>query len=172
MNKYTGRTRNLSNRELKQDIEVDFITGGQIMVINRQVIVDGILPNPRLFFGFEELDFCLRAKRHNYQIKIDGTKWLEDRQRANNQNAKYRWRGRSIGKPELLWRQYYSTRNMLNILIRNHLYIAFVYTFVKLPFKILWGFRYGFQYGAQYLITQVKAVYHFTKGRYDQLNFN
>ena len=84
LNKLTGRISSLSNQELQEAsfVEVDSVPGGQDMLVNSEVIKAGILPDKKLFFGFEEFDFCLKVKSAGFSIYIDAANWLETRRNS------------------------------------------------------------------------------------------
>jgi GT2 family glycosyltransferase len=56
--------------ERKKSIEVESIAGNMNMLVHRDVINAGVFPDPDLFFGFEELDFCLKAKRRGFTMLV------------------------------------------------------------------------------------------------------
>jgi GT2 family glycosyltransferase len=117
INKFTGRTLNLQNRELDGIIEVDYIPGNKLMLVNSEVVRKGVLPMEKLFFGFEELGFCLMVKQKGFKVLFDGAALLKSRIKAGNTSASYRWRGVSVGDPEKLWRQYYHILEQVSFVI-------------------------------------------------------
>lgn len=166
-NKLTGRTSSFRNRELKDGImEADFVPGNNISIINGSMINEGIQPNQKLFFGFEELDFCLKVKRAGYRIIFDSAAFLERRKSSGRGHPDYKWKGQSIGMHDKLWRQYYSTRNMLNILTVNHLWIALAFNILRNIVKSAYGFRYGLGYGVKNAKIQWLAIIHFAVNRF------
>jgi GT2 family glycosyltransferase len=168
LNKVTGRTRNLTNRELGGLCEVDYIPGGKDLVINGSAVRQGVLPSEELFFGFEELEYCLRLKKAGFRIYVDGERWLKSRIQAGNVDPDYRWQGKSFNKP-VSSRHYYSARNMLYILLRNRLYLALVFNLAKTLFKSIAGFRFGFSHGARYFEVHMLALIHFLSGKKNRL---
>ena len=79
-----ARTRNFYNRELKGIVEADYVAGGQMLIVNKDVVLDGVLPTEKLFFGFEELDFCLKVKEKGYKIIFDGERIKKERIERGN----------------------------------------------------------------------------------------
>jgi GT2 family glycosyltransferase len=165
LNRKTGRTLNFQNSELNGIIEADYIPGNKLMIVNSDVVKKGVLPTSKLFFGFEELDYCLQIKKAGYKILFDGRPILNQRITAGNTDASYRWRGKSIGDDKKLWRQYYSTRNMLYILKKNGLWIALVYNIGRIIIKSFYGFRFGWKYGHPHFKIQWLSLAHFFKGK-------
>lgn len=165
-NVVTGRLKTLSNKELKQGpyVEVDAVPGGHAMLVNVEVVKAGLLPNEKLFFGFEEFDFCLRVKNQGYKIFIPTEKWLKERYGAGHTDPNYRWKSTSFGKPGMIWRGYYSTRNLLEIFYKNHFFLAFVLLFVKTLTKMGLGFACGKRYGRELFRVQQMAIRDFFKG--------
>ena len=168
LNKYTGRLRSLANYELERARfqEVDSVPGGHTLLVNSSVIKQGVLPNEELFFGFEELDFCLRAKEKGFKIYIDAESWHQIRVKANNNQPNYQWRDSAFGRPEFLWREYYSSRNLLVILFSQKYFTAFIYRFLVLGFKSILGFKFGWKYGSENFKIQFKAVLDFIFKRF------
>jgi len=169
-NSITGRIRSLSNPELKSKkfIEVDSIPGGHSMIVNSEVIKDGILPDAELFFGFEEFDFCLKAKRKDYKLIIDAAKWYKIRVIADKGQT-YQWRHSNLGEDNLLIREYYSTRNLLKIFYTHQLYIPFLILLLKSFGKMIYGFRFGTRYGMKMLHFQKLALRDLLKNNFGEL---
>ena len=164
----TGRVRSLSNRELsKADVvEVDSVPGGHTLLVNSKVVAAGILPSPKLFFGFEELDFCVKVKNNGYGIFVDAEDWLKTRHEAGKTDENYQWKAPGFVNAENLWRDYYSSRNLLYIFYIYNYYSAFLFTLVKLVVKLVVGFGYGPEYGRKNFTVQWKACCDFFLGRF------
>lgn len=170
LNYLTGRISSLSNRELKEGefVEVDSIPGGHGMLINAEIVKAGIIPDESLFFGFEEFDFCLKAKSAGFRNYVVTAPWLKVRKEKNETSDEYRWKGSSFGKEENLKREYYSTRNLLEIFSRNRLHVPFLILLVKSLVKIPAAFRFGKSYGSKMARIQFKAIMAFFKGEFGQ----
>jgi len=170
-NSITGRIRSLSTPELKLNkyLEVDSIPGGHSMIVNSEVIKAGIVPEEKLFFGFEEFDFCLKAKNKGFKLMIDAAKWFQIRENSNR-SQKYQWKHSNLGEDKLLIREYYSTRNLLKIFYTHHLYIPLAILLLKSLAKMLYGFRFGMDYGMKMLLIQKMALRDFFKNSYGELN--
>ena len=167
-NKITGRVTSLSNSELSKGayIETDFAAGGQTLLINAELIRKGILPEEKLFFGFEDLDFCLKVKKQGYKIFTDSESWLKVRKRDGYKAENYRWKGSSFGKIEVLHREFYSTRSLLYIFYHHRFYIAFFLQLLKSTLKLFAGFAHGITYGRKMFKVQGKALVSFFTGKY------
>lgn len=166
-NKFTGRVRSLSNSELSgHDIlEVDVVTGNHILLVNAEMLRRGVLPTAELFFGFEELDYCLKAKKNGFRIFIDAESWWKTRVKAGNDHPDHQWKNSHFGRLDLLWRDYYSSRNLLNILFKNKLYPGLLYLLFKIIIKSISGFRFGLTYGKANFKTHWKAIWDFVNHR-------
>ena len=158
--KRIGNIIRVSNEELGQKdvLEVDSIAGGMSMIINTAVVHEGILPNAKLFFGFEELEFCFQVTRHNYKLLVSTDLYRRSREKYKRQNLKKTFY--SVKTISSLWRQYYSVRNLLWILRSNRFYLALFYQTIKGIGKALYGFRYGIQYGSINFIQILKGIWH------------
>lgn len=163
-----ARTRVFSNAELNPVTEADYVTGGKQMIVSAKLVKAGVLPNPKLFFGFEELDFCLRAKDAGFSVLIDGQAILEARSRNGNSDPSYRWRGNSYGRKDQLNRQYYSLRNLLYILNSRNEWLGYFFLLAKTIGKMVLSFRYGIGYGSNFCKSQALAVLHERRRRMGQ----
>ncbi len=130
---------------------VNSVAGNQSMIVNAELARKGVLPDDSLFFGFEELDFCLRVQKAGFYVIIHCKLMYEARKLYNRL---------SLLKPVYvkklnLKREYYSTRNNLTLLIKNRYFIALSYQLIKNVLKGLYGFRFGPAYG----FTNFKYIY-------------
>jgi len=165
-NRFTGKFKRTTNKELFQSsyIEVDSIGGGMCKVINSQVILEGILPEEKLFFGFEDLDFDLATKKAGYQIIAHSKLFLYCRQRTNRMDYKHIINRKK--DENKIWREYYSIRNSLYILMKNKLYMAFFSNLTIAVFKSLLSYKHGLKYGNLTTRTIFKALHDYSLGKY------
>lgn len=169
-NRTTGRTRGFRNKELTKIVEADYIAGGKSMIVNSEVVKRNILPTEKLFFGFEELDFCLKVKAAGFRVIFDGENVKNGREANGNSDPNYKWRGKSFGNHDGVWRQYYSLRNMLYILSSRNFVLGYLFCLSKSLLKILLSVRYGYFYFNRFGKAQICAIYdHFT-GKYGKTN--
>ncbi|MDI1323159.1 MAG: glycosyltransferase [Algoriphagus sp.] len=146
--------------EKKKAVEVDYVAGNMSMIISGEVARAGIAPDPELFFGFEELDFCLKVKRRGFSIIVDCGLFLEARRlysRMDFERPVYQ-------KKNNLVREYYSLRNLLFISDSLTLNSMKRKLYVKWSAKTLYGFRYGFHYGFKNFQMIWLAFWHYWKG--------
>ncbi len=172
--KSTGAMIRMPDNQLQSALEagmnwilVDSIAGNQSMIVNAQVVREGVLPDERLFFGFEELEFCLRVKDKNFEIVVDPEIFLQSRQKFNRVNMKSSLY--VVSDIKKLHRQYYSTRNLLWILKSRKLSLAYSYQFFKGLVKAIYGFRFGMQYGRINLGMMTQALVDGWKGKTGQV---
>lgn len=146
--------------ERKQSIEVECIAGGMSMLVHKDVVKAGVLPNPDLFFGFEELDFCLKAKRRGFAMLVNCGLFLalrEKHDRTNFERPFYKKKSNPV-------REYYSLRNLLYISDGLTLGAMKKRLIRKWIGKALYGFRYGPAYGFKNFRMISLAFYHFNRG--------
>lgn len=165
INNLTGRIKSLRNLDLldKDAVEVDMVAGGQTMLVKGDVIKDNLLPEERLFFGFEDLDFSLKVRAAGYKIFVDAKSWHKARLDFQNSGNNYRPVGSSFGDEKKLLRDYYSNRNFLYILQKNKMFFPLSFQLLKSMIKMVWGFKYGGSYGRKNLFFQKKAIQDFFK---------
>lgn len=122
---------------------VNSVAGNQSMIVNAELVRKGVLPDDSLFFGFEELDFCLRVQKAGFYV-IAHCKLMNE---ARNLYNRLGFKKPLYLKKINLKREYYSTRNNLTLLIKNRYFIALSYQLIKNVLKSLYGFRFGPAYG-------------------------
>lgn len=163
-----AQTRVFQNSELIPIVEADYVTGGKQLIISSKVVNAGILPDPKLFFGFEELEFCLRVKDAGFSILVDGQGIMDARTKAGYLNKNYRWKGKSLGDVTRVNRHYYSVRNMLYILWSRKHYLGYLFFLSKSIAKIPFSIRYGRVYSLKFSKLTLTAIAHQWIGRYGQ----
>ena len=146
------------------NISVDNIAGGMCKIVNAAAIQQhNILPNEKLFYGFEELEFDLRLKKAGYSLLTD--KELYKRNRINANRIGFQLQRGQKKEYSRLWREYYSTRNLLYILHQHKSTSAVFTTIFRSLLKSIAGFRFGVAYGltnAKYILL---GLTHFITGR-------
>lgn len=146
--------------EKKEFIEVDYVAGGMCMLVSSEVVVKKIFPDPNLFFGFEELDFCLKVSRAGFALVVDCSLFLEARKELDRLDFK-----RPLyQKKKNLIREYYSLRNLLMISDALILKSMKLKLYQKWVLKSFYGFRFGIIYGLKNFQLIWLAIYHYNKG--------
>lgn len=146
--------------EKKDWIEVDSIAGGMCMLVSSEVVKAGIVPNKELFFGFEELDFCLKVSRQGFNLIVDCNLFLEARRASNRLD----YHQPVYSKKENLVREYYSLRNLLYIsddLTQKTMKTRLI---AKWTAKAFLGYRYGIKYGWENMNMIILAFWHYSRG--------
>ena len=146
--------------EKKDWIEVDSVAGGMCMLVSAEVVKAGVLPDKDLFFGFEELDFCLKVSRKGFALVVDCKLFLEARKETGRLDFERPPYQQKIN----LAREYYSLRNLLHISdsltlksMRNRL-------IGKWFAKAFYGYRYGLSYGWKNSRMIFLAFWHYFRG--------
>jgi glycosyltransferase involved in cell wall biosynthesis len=109
-----GRLERLSDEELAGPVTVDYIAGGQMLTLSVAAVRAVGVFDQRLFFGFDDLDFCQRLQRAGYGIYAYGPAGLDARRRFGRL-------GPDVGRArrrESAWRRYYSVRNHIVMMRR------------------------------------------------------
>jgi GT2 family glycosyltransferase len=150
-------------------IEVDQIAGGMCKIVASKVVSEkNILPDEKLFFSFEDLDFDLKIQNGGYKLYASRNLYLNHRTKFKTQGiVKQRGNKKDTNK---LWRDYYSTRNILFILSHNKLTLALIKTLFRSGIKVFLGFRFGLHYGtknAQYIF---RAILDFSLNKKGQIH--
>jgi hypothetical protein len=120
LNRGTGRLVRLSTEELSSGpVVVDYLAGNMLPHYSVSAIRHAGVMRGELFFGFEDLEYCLRLQRHGYVIVESGDYHLQQRA-ANGYPEQKSPRMGLTGPPS--WRRYYSIRNFTWILNHNGLH--------------------------------------------------
>ncbi|REG91521.1 glycosyltransferase [Algoriphagus antarcticus] len=157
-----GSIKRIQSRllERKISLEVECLSVGMSMLVHRDVIKVGVFPDPDLFLGFEELDFCLKAKRRGFDILVNCELFLRLRKMQNEvaiERSDYK-------KKDKLVLEYYFLRNLLYIsdsLTLNAMKKQLIWKWIG---KSVYGFRYGLKYGVENFRYIFLAFLHYHKG--------
>jgi glycosyltransferase involved in cell wall biosynthesis len=109
-----GRLTRLSDDELAGPVRVDYVAGNQMPTLRVGAAREIGVFDPTLFFGFDDLDYCERLRRHGYGVYVYGPAGLAARRRFGRLGA-------DVGPPprrENPWRRYYAVRNHIVIMRR------------------------------------------------------
>jgi GT2 family glycosyltransferase len=154
----------LEDNQLKGYLDVDTISGNMFPLVSKRVFQHGLLPSLNFFFGFEELNFCLSLKQAGFRILTSGELHYQHRSstgRLNLDKIGYQKKSES-----LLWREYYSVRNLLHILIHQQFTFLGIFRFLSRNIsKCIFIFKYGFNYGIMFNYMILKGLFDGFCGR-------
>jgi GT2 family glycosyltransferase len=158
--------RMFEKNELHGIKSVNSMAGGSMMVINSKVVGNGILPDASLFFGYEELDYCLQIKRAGYNIYIDADYYREQKEVSKKVKKDRIQRMAIHSREKTLWREYYSIRNLLVIVWgKHHSILGTVVLMSRVLFKMIFSFSKGFAFGRKYCSVALRAVVDFSRNK-------
>jgi GT2 family glycosyltransferase len=147
-NRNRGKIVRLKDEQLKGFLEVDTVSGNMFPLVSKRIFEKEILPNKKLFFGFEELDFGLSLKRAGFIILTSGTLHLKHRIEASRLNFVANKNHKKLYSS--LWREYYSARNLVFILFHQEKSLIGTLHFIcRNILKSFVVFRHGFAYGTK-----------------------
>lgn len=161
-NRKTGLINRVPDQSLLStgNIVVDNIAGNMCKIVNGAMVKQHRLyPDSNLFFGFEELDFDLRVQNAGFKLFVP--KELYKRNRVYHNRIGFKLKRGQKKKKSHLWREYYSTRNLLVLLIKNNLHGALLRNIIRAVSKSVFGFRYGMGYGLKNAKFILLALIHF-----------
>ena len=154
-----GEARRLPDQALTGVVSVDAIAGNSQLIVRQKTVAAVGLPDSRLFFGFEEFEYCLRIRRAGYRLLVDGDMMKECRARC----GRLGWtRPRHVlphHSYETIWRRDYSTRNYIFAmkstfrrpdLARREVFKAIVRACMS------WG--HGPRYGSAFTRLQLRGI--------------
>jgi glycosyltransferase involved in cell wall biosynthesis len=144
---------------------VDVVGGSKLPIVSRAVVDQVGVPNPALFFGYDDFDYCLRIRRAGFRIAIDAELFRQYVGALQPEQRKSRPRGTPRPRDEI-WRQYYSTRNYIHFMRREfgNERLAFREA-VNSLLRIVVGWTQGIEYGAAFTRLQLWAVVDGYRGK-------
>lgn len=117
-NAVTGELVRLRNDELQGVVELDTFGGNTRAVIRAAAIRKVGVPNPELFFGYEEFEYSQRVKRGGFSILGDADLHRTYREISGRSELQAQSRWEKVKARRSPWRQYYSTRNYIYFMRR------------------------------------------------------
>lgn len=99
--------------ELSGPVEVDYVGSGHGAMYSAAVVRRFGGFRPELFFGFTEVEYCLRLRRDGYQIYAHGDLWRKRRENAGRLGLELRPSRVCTAK----WKKYYSIRNYIFMMV-------------------------------------------------------
>ena len=166
-NTKTGFLKRVPQEELLSEgvLEVDTIAGGMSKIVSGSMILKTkIVPDEKLFYGSEELDFDIRIKKAGYRLLVDCAFYLKHRQYFNRMNLAPK--KLKMKSERAIVREYYSIRNSLRILFKNKNYKTMLVLSSYFVFKSLASFKFGFKYGSKMVWIFLVAFKDFIFGNY------
>lgn len=97
-------------------VSVDFIGGDHKLILRREAVEGVGPPNGDLFFGYPDLEHCLRVRRAGWELRVDGALMREYRQvtgKLGHRRVRSPVPRRSLSA---VWRHYYTTRNYIHMM--------------------------------------------------------
>jgi GT2 family glycosyltransferase len=155
-----GELRRFSDEDLTAVMEVDVVGGNHHLIVRREGVEKFGVPNSRLFFGYPDVEYCLRIRKAGYRLLVDGDLMRIHREKTNRLNVQRR---RSIIPPRpyrSIWRNYYTTRNYINMMKRtfNRPDLA-VRESLKAILRVPVSWIRGPKYGAAFSRLQLRAIW-------------
>lgn len=138
INWWTGKIARLPDELLHGAVPVDYVGSGHMAMYSVRAMQQVGVFLPELFFGFTEVEYCIRLKRAGFSIYANGDLWREERTERNRLDLRPKRRLSVAPTPRL----YYSTRNYIYIMKRYGrpdlaLKHALVQTFLR-PALMVW----------------------------------
>jgi GT2 family glycosyltransferase len=154
-----GEEERFPDSALQGTLDVDSIGGNQQMILSSKMVSEVGFPEPTLFFGKEELEYCLRLRRAGYRLLVDGPFMYEHRVRVGRQNLQRTRNVVPVASFKNLWQRYYTSRNyiymMQNTFQRPDLARREV---AKALVRMAASWKRGPKYGAAFAHLQSRAI--------------
>ena len=154
----TGLIERIPDKDLDGLLDVDCVAGNMFPLLHRNTYLNTIFPDPDLFFGFEELDFCLAVKRAKLRVIVPAEEMYRHRVIHKRLNLEKSYKLKAL---QSLWREYYGVRNRIYILLKKEKSFIGVFRIsIRTIVKMFYGFKFGYEYGRL-------NFYFLSKGLYD-----
>ncbi len=161
-----GELERLSDEALEGVIEVDFIGGDHKQLLRREVIESVGPPDQKLFFGYPDLEHCLRIRRAGYRLIVDGDLMLRYREVNRRLGLEPRKSALPRRSYEGIWRNYYTTRNYIFMMRKTFCRPDLARRqALKAMARSIVGWARGPRYGARLLAYQLRGVIDGYRGR-------
>ena len=108
-----GRLVRLRDDELAGPVAVDYVGGGQLLMVRVAAAREIGTFDPDIFFAFDDLDYCMRLSARGFGIYVNGPIVLEARERFSRLGEV----GAS-SRRESPWRRYFGVRNHIVVMRR------------------------------------------------------
>jgi GT2 family glycosyltransferase len=161
-----GGVERIPDEELEGTLPVDFIGGDHKLILRRAVVEAGGIPDARLFFGYPDLEHCLRLRRDGWALRIEGQLMRQYRELTGKLGL------RAVRSPiprrprSALWRTYYTTRNYIHMMRSTFQRPDLARRQTgKVLVRSLAAWRKGVGYGADHARFQVRALADGWRGR-------
>ena len=162
----SGRLVRIPDTDLHGAVEIDVVAGGSHALLTANAVRAVGFPNPRLFFGFEELEYCLRLRRAGYRLVADGDLMLQYRRLAGRLSWSRQKYAPHFYSSQDLWRRYYSTRNYIYVMRSEFRRPDLARRESgKAALRALASWTKGFQYGRHATALEVRGVIDGYRGR-------
>lgn len=153
----TGQAVRVADHELHGPVSVDYIGGGQFPCYRVASMRAVGLPESRLFFGYDDLEYGLRLRTAGWRLYVDGATWTRERR-------VWGWAGVDRVPSRKLqavgWRDYYRTRNMTWILRRNGYHLTAARFVARRFAKVAYNVPRSPATGLAHLSLGIRAAYH------------
>ncbi len=158
-NESKGELVRFRDQALDGVLEVDFIGSGHDFIIRRQAVEEVGPPDGSLFFGYPDLQYCLRIRKAGFKMLVDGELMRHYRKRSKRDNLEIRKSVIPRGPQSSVWRNYYTTRNYIYMMRKNFDRPDLARREVfKASVRTLGAWMRGVRYGATFTRHQLKGV--------------
>lgn len=114
-----GRPVRLPDADLRGAVEIDAVAGRDHPILHREAVAAAGLPDARLFWGYEDYEYCLRIRRAGFRILGDGD-LMRERRQCHGRLGYRPHRSPVPREPHrALPRYYYSSRNYIYLMRRT-----------------------------------------------------
>lgn len=111
-----GRPTRVPDEALGGPTEIDAVAGKDHPMFRRRAIQRAGLADSRLFWGYEDYEYCLRVRRAGFRILCDGDLMRERRQRAGRMGYQPSRSALPREARAALPRSYYTARNYIYLM--------------------------------------------------------
>lgn len=147
-------------------LDIDVFAGGTHPIVRGDTVRTVGVPDPALFFGFEEAEYSLRLRRQGYRLLVDGELMRQYREQTGRLGYKRPMVAALPAEIQQIWRQYYTTRNYIYCMAHRfgRPDLARRQTLRALAKSNL-GWQKGLAYGRVYQAMHLRGLWDGWRGR-------
>jgi glycosyltransferase involved in cell wall biosynthesis len=154
-----GSLVRIADEELHGPLEVDFIGGNHHLILRREAVERAGAPNRDLFFGYPDLEHCLRIRRAGFRLVVDGDLMRTYREMFGRTGSVQERSAVPRRNLSGIWRNYYTTRNYIHMMRRTFGHPELARRQVaKVSLRCIAAWSRGPAYGATFARLQMRAV--------------
>jgi GT2 family glycosyltransferase len=160
-----GRFVALRSVSMAHDTDVDYVPGGGLMMMRRDVAAGLAAPDTDLFFSFEDLSVALELMHRGLRVRICAAAYNERYRLSGKSQIVRQHRVVPFESAGTLWRRFYSVRNYLYLMRKYGRTEYAILETLKVCARCAAATRRGSRFSLEYAALMGQAVRDGWQGR-------